>query len=79
MVGRHIVEEVVMSQGLVVEEVYEDDVRVYERGGYERVVEVIDHHGFVVYPDSVVNLKFLSICSILASWINPECSQIEFA
>ena len=78
MVRRDIVEEVVMCQGLVVEEVHEDGVGVYELGGNERVVEVIYYHGFVVYPDDAVNLKFLSILSILASRINPECSQIEF-
>ena len=38
MVQRDIVEEVVMCQGLVVEEVHEDGVGVYELGGYEQVI-----------------------------------------
>ena len=68
-----------MCQGLVVEEVHEDGVRVYELGGYKRVVEVIYYHGFVVYTDHIINFEILTILCILASRINSECSQIEFS
>ena len=69
-----IVKEMVMSQRLVVKQGDEDGVRVYELGSNEGICKVVNYHRFLVNTDNAVYLKFLSVLSILTSWINPESS-----
>ena len=75
----HIVQKVVMSQGVIVEELDEDDVVGNECASAEWISKALNWHGVVVDTDESVDVNFCFFNFVFGSLFFVEHSHSEFS